>query len=370
MTSRAMTSLSPLETEIRRMIKTTGPLPVAQYMALCLTHPKHGYYVTRDPFGAKGDFTTAPEVSQMFGELLGLWAAAVWQQMGAPERFHLVELGPGRGTMMRDALRAMKVVAACHRALSVHLVEVSPVLEEAQRKTLAESGVPLAWHRTLDAVPEGPLVILANEFVDALPVHQMVRQNDGWHERMIGLDGEGNFKLGIAPDPVPHFDRVLPRQIREAPTGSIFEWRSDNLALEIGRRARRGGAALIVDYGHAESAVGETLQSVGEHAFADPLSGPGMVDITAHVDFQAFGLAAESMGAAIHGPVEQGAFLRRLGIEARARALKANASAAKAAEIDTALARLTEGGRTGMGEMFRVLGLADPRLGTLPGFET
>ncbi len=365
-----MSEPSPLENEIRRLIAVAGPMPVSRYMSLCLTHPSFGYYITRDPFGAQGDFTTAPEVSQIFGELLGLWALSVWRMMDEPERVNLVELGPGRGTMMRDALRAARVLPAFRNALSVHMVEISPTLEQVQRSALSDVEVPLDWHRTLHDVPDtGATIILANEYLDALPVHQMVRQPDGWHERVIGLDGNGAFRLGVAPDPLPQFDRFLPERIRQAPLGSIFEWRNDLHTFDIARRVRDRGAALFVDYGHSESDVGETLQSVNEHAFSDPLSAPGLADITAHVDFQMLGQAAESMGAAVQGPVTQGHFLGELGIEARAGALRKGASGEQAANITAAVARLTESGRTGMGDMFKVMAICDPKLGPLPGLQ-
>jgi SAM-dependent MidA family methyltransferase len=363
-----MSEPSPLEKEIRRLIAVGGPMPVARYMSLCLTHPQYGYYVTRDPFGAGGDFTTAPEVSQIFGELIGLWALSVWRMLGEPESIKLVELGPGRGTMMRDALRAAKVLPKFRQALSVHMVEISPTLEQVQRSTLADTEVPLSWHRHLLDVPEGPCIILGNEYLDALPVHQVVKQNDGWHERVIGLNANGDFALGLAPDPLPQFDRFLPKRIKEAPVGSIFEWRNDIDAFDIARRVRENGAALFIDYGHVESDIGETLQSVNEHAFADPLSAPGLADITAHVDFFIFGQAAESIGAAVQGPVTQAKFLRELGIDARAEALRRNATAEQAAAITSAVARLTESGRTGMGDLFKVIAICDPKLGPLPGF--
>jgi NADH dehydrogenase [ubiquinone] 1 alpha subcomplex assembly factor 7 len=352
------------------LIAAAGPMPVAQYGSLCLTHPAHGYYVTRDPFGASGDFTTAPEVSQMFGELIGLWAAMVWKIMGSPENVRLIELGPGRGTMMRDALRAMNVAPDFRKAIVVHLIEISPVLEKIQRDTLGKSGAVVHWHRTLSEVPGGPAIILANEFIDALPVHQMVKQADGWHERVVSLNAAGNLVFGVSTHPVPHFERVVPKKAKAAPMGSIYEWRSDNDAFEIGQRVRDNGAALIVDYGHSQSDVGDTLQAMGEHAYADLLAEPGSVDITAHVDFEALGMAAESMGAAQHGPIEQSDFLLRLGIEARANALKAAALPEKKAEIDAAVARLTQGGRTGMGRLFKAMALADPKLGPLPAFDT
>jgi SAM-dependent MidA family methyltransferase len=364
-----MAERAPLEQEIRRLIGVAGPMPVSEYMALCLGHPQHGYYVTRDPFGSEGDFTTAPEITQMFGELIGLWAAAVWKLMDTPEKIHLVELGPGRGTLMSDLLRAARVMPAFHSALDVHLVEISPPLEEKQRQSLSGLATPVTWHRALQEVPDGPQIVIANEFVDALPVHQAVRRDDGWHERVVQIDADGNLAWGLAPEPTPHFERVLPARVRNAPEGAVFEWRSDTLALELGRRvARAPGAALLFDYGHTESGPGETLQAVGAHSFADPLRTPGLVDITAHVDFQAFAGAAESMGAAVHGPVEQRSFLHNLGIESRAAVLKAHAKD-KAEEIDAALHRLTDDSARGMGRLFKAVGLADPKIGPLPGFE-
>jgi NADH dehydrogenase [ubiquinone] 1 alpha subcomplex assembly factor 7 len=363
-----MSEPSPLEKEIRRLIAVGGPMPIARYMSLCLTHPQHGYYVTRDPFGADGDFTTAPEVSQIFGELLGLWALSVWRMLGEPGAINLVELGPGRGTMMRDALRAAKVLPKFREALSVHMVEISPTLEKVQRNTLSDAEVPVSWHRHLLDVPEGPSIILGNEYLDALPVHQVIKQNDGWHERVIGLNTNGEFALGLAPDALTQFDRFMPKKIKEAPVGAIFEWRNDIQAFDIARRVREKGAALFIDYGHVESDVGETLQSVNEHAFSDPLSAPGLADITAHVDFYIFGQAVESMGAAVHGPVTQAKFLRELGIDARADALRRGASAEQAATITSAVSRLTESGRTGMGDLFKVIAVSDPKLGPLPGF--
>ncbi len=360
--------LPPLEAEIRRRIAIAGPMSVGQYMTLCLTHPQHGYYMTRDPFGAAGDFTAAPEISQMFGELLGLWAASVWLQMDSPENVRLVELGPGRGSMMLDALRAVQVVAGFRKAVVVHMVEISPVLEQRQRQALTGVDVPVGWHRTLDEVPEGPLIILANEFFDALPVQQAVMCADGWHERVVKVGDDGKLQFSNARDPIPLFEQMLPATVRDAPIGAIFEWRADQTALELGRRiVRANGAALVIDYGHTRSAIGDTLQAVGTHDFADPLLSPGLVDLTAHVDFQALAQAAESMGARTHGPIEQSVLLRRLGIGDRAHALKM-AAPHKSAEIDAALARLISEEATGMGRLFKAIGLSYPRLGPLPGF--
>jgi NADH dehydrogenase [ubiquinone] 1 alpha subcomplex assembly factor 7 len=365
-----MPTMSPLEAEIRRRIAETGPMPVGAYMALCLAHPQHGYYMGRDPFGARGDFVTAPEISQMFGELIGVWMAAVWRQMGAPARAHVVELGPGRGTLMQDALRAARVMAGFAEATAVHLVEISPVLRARQRETLREAGVPVHWHASFADVPPGPAIVVANEFFDALPVDQAVKAADGWHERRVGIDAQDRLAFVLAPSAIAGFERLLPARLRDVPPGAVFEWRAHDLAHALGRRlAEQGGAGLVIDYGHVESACGETLQAVARHAFADPLRTPGEADLTAHVDFEALMRAATSAGAKAFGPVAQGEFLRRLGIDARAAKLKANAPPKLAADVDSALARLTGSGRNEMGRLFKAVAFADPNIGIPPGFD-
>jgi NADH dehydrogenase [ubiquinone] 1 alpha subcomplex assembly factor 7 len=365
-----MAESAPLDSEIRRLITLVGPMPVAEFMGLCLGHPRHGYYVTHDPFGSGGDFTTSPEISQMFGELIGLWAAAVWQQMGAPENVRLIELGPGRGTMMADMLRAANVMPEFRRAIAVHLVESSPTLVQRQKQTLGNHDVSIVWHETLADVPDGPAIIVANEFFDAIPVNQAIKQVDGWHERVVGVDPAGNFAFAIASEPLKFFEQTLPPQVRMAEVGSIYEWRTDTLALEVGRRVvRGGGGALIIDYGHPDSMTGDTFQALRGQRKANPLVAPGLADVTAHVDFQALGGAAEGIGCRVHGPIDQAAFLRRLGIEQRATNLKKVAPPDKAAAIDVALGRLTAGGPTGMGTLFKAFGLSAPAIATLPGFD-
>jgi SAM-dependent MidA family methyltransferase len=360
----------PLLDEIRRLIAVSGPMPLAEYMRLCLTHPQHGYYINRDPLGGGGDFITAPEISQMFGELIGLWMAAVWRQMGEPENLRIVELGPGRGTLMHDALRAAKVLKGFYDAVVLHLVEISPALREIQERRLAEAEVPLMWHDKLEDVPAGASIIVANEFIDALPVHQVVKQADGWHERVVVVATDGDLAIEPSRKPLASFDTSMPRQLRQAPVGAIYEWRADALGLELGRRTRREGAALIIDYGHAHFGLGDTLQAVARHSFTDPLRAPGQADLTAHVDFEALAQCAETMGARIHGPIPQRDLFLRLGIEKRAVALKAGASQDKAAAIESALSRLIGGGAKGMGELFKAIAFAAPPLGPLPGFET
>ena len=365
-----MTGTSPLEIEIRRRIKAAGPMPVGEYMALCLSDPQYGYYTTRDPLGARGDFITAPEISQMFGELIGLWMAATWKKMGSPENVRVIELGPGRGTLMKDALRALNVMPGFRDAIVVHLVEINPVLRAQQERMLDGPSPPVIWHDSLDDVPGGPSIIIANEFFDALPVNQAVKTERGWHERRIAIGADGAFAFTHAPDPVPQFEPLLPKAVRDAAPDSIFEWRDERAAMSLGRHvAKNGGAALVVDYGHADSDVGDTFQAVGQHAFADPLMTPGEIDLTAHVDFQALKRAVEAMGADGYGPIEQGELLRRLGIETRAATLRARALPAAAAKIDSALARLTGRGRTEMGTLFKAAAFTCRSLGVPPAFD-
>jgi SAM-dependent MidA family methyltransferase len=289
--------------------------------------------------------------------------------LGAPEKVRFIELGPGRGTLMLDALRAAKVVDGFRAAGVVHLIEISPALQRLQEQRLGDLEVPILWHSAIEDVPSGPAIVLANEFIDALPVHQAVKQPDGWHERMIDVDRDGNFMFAIAPKPMPLFDSTVPRRLRNGPDGAIYEWRSDKIALELGRRVREHGAALVLDYGHALSAAGDTLQAVKGHSFTNPLASPGGVDLTAHVDFEALTDSAESMGARIHGPVAQREFLLRLGIDKRAAALKASMPRERAVEIDVALSRLIGGGTRGMGDLFKAVAICDPKLGPLPGLD-
>jgi SAM-dependent MidA family methyltransferase len=365
-----MSEPAPLEAEIRRLIASHGPMPVSRYMEICLTDPQYGYYVTRDPLGESGDFITAPEISQMFGELVGLWITAVWRQMGEPDKVRVIELGPGRGTLMMDAMRAASAVPAFIAAASIHLVEISPALRARQAHTLADLTKPPQWHDDLTDVPEGTAIVIANEFFDALPVHQAVKQSDGWHERMIDIV-DGMFAYALAKETIPHFERMLPSRLRDAHDGEIFEWRNDRIAMDLGRRiGRSNSAALVIDYGHVQSAPGDTFQAAARHAYTDPLHTPGLADLTAHVDFEALSLGTEAMGAESYGPIPQGEWLRRLGIVERAKALKASANRTQRHEIDAALSRLTGNGRSSMGELFKVVAFADPRIGTPPGFET
>lgn len=346
-----MTALAEL---LSRRIRTEGPISVADYMQAATAH----YYQSRDPFGAQGDFVTAPEVSQMFGELIGLWCVDTWRAMGAPTRLILAELGPGRGTLMRDALRAARLAPDFLKAAELHLVETSRVMRERQAEALADHH-PF-WHGRVDDLPEGPMLLVANEFFDALPVRQFVLTDKGWKERRIALHGN---EFGFVADS-PVFDMPWP----PSALGAIREISPDALAYAawIGRRVvQQGGAALVIDYGPMHSGDGDTLQALRGHRRADVLRDPGDSDLTAHVDFAALGQAASGAGAGVHGPVEQGLFLRALGIDRRAARLM-EASPAQAAAVAAGLRRLTD--PDAMGSLFKAMAIADPVLPSLAGF--
>lgn len=364
--------MTPPENQLRRLIKrrieSEGPISLATFIALAMTHPEHGYYTTRDPLGLQGDFITAPEISQIFGELIGLWAVDVWRVMGRPTPVRLVELGPGRGTMLADALRAIAAAEpAFLEAARVHLIEPSPALREIQELTLANTplAAPPAWHDRLAEVGDDPVIILVNEVFDALPIRQYVRGQTAWRERLVGIEegGEGfTFVLGPAMEP------ELPEALDDVAEGEIVEVcaAGEALAGKIAARIKAsGGAALIIDYGHGHSHPGDTLQSVRGHAYASVLDAPGEADLTHHVDFGALANAAKAVGAEVHGPVPQGLFLGRLGASERAEAL-AKSEPEKADEILSAARRLIDPRR--MGQMFKVLAMTHPELPTPPGF--
>ncbi len=337
---------------IARRIALTGPISVAEFMAEALGHPRLGYYRRARPVGAAGDFTTAPEISQMFGELIGAWLAERWLAMGKPSPVALVELGPGRGTLMADALRATRGVAGFHAALRLHLVETNAPLRTEQQRAL--EGFEPAWHERFDELPAGPLLLVANEFFDALPVRQFEKTADGWRERMVGVAPDGDtLAFTLAPGATP-FARFLP-DAAEGAQAEIGE-AGRSLAAAIGARLTRdGGWALIIDYGY-ESGTGASLQAVRDHKGAGILDRPGETDLSAHVDFASL---AAATNAPTFGPVSQADFLRRLGIVQRAESLKGRATNAQRAAIDAALARLIDPGQ--MGTLFRVLAVGDGR---------
>jgi len=336
----------------------------ARYMELALQHPEYGYYRNGDPVGATGDFITAPEVSQMFGELIGLCFAEAWKGMGKPEVFTLLELGPGHGTFMQDALRATAKIHGFHAAMKLHLLETNVTLREKQKEKL---GAYNPVYIENFEVPQQPTFIIANEFFDALPVRQFEKAADRWRERLVGLDGD-ELAFTLSP-PDNAFLLFIPPDMRDAPAGSVHEVSLPALTIirEIARQvASSGGAALIIDYGYTAAPGKGTLQAVSSHRHADILERPGEVDLTAHVDFPALKQIAQSQGAAVLGPVGHGEFLQTLGIDMRAAQLKHNATPEQVAAIDTALHRLTDGAE--MGALFKVMAITSPQMGLLAGF--
>ena len=350
----ARNAAGPLLPErLARAITLAGPIPLSQFMGAANAH----YYGTRDPLGARGDFTTAPEISQMFGELIGLWMADLWDRAGRPAARY-VELGPGRGTLAADALRAM---ARAGLEPPVDLVETSPTLRAAQAER-----VPRAeWHLDLVGVADdAPLLVVANEFFDALPIRQLVATAEGWRERLVAC--QDTLFLPVAGD--RSFDMIIPPHLRDAPPGSILETSPASVAVLrglAGRLLAQGGAALIVDYGYEGPAIGDTLQAVRGHLYANPFEAPGEADLTAHVDFATLKQAAEAEGLVVHGPVTQGAFLRALGIDARTAAL-ARATPARAEDLAADRDRLVA--PEAMGDLFKAIALTAPGWPVPAGF--
>ena len=346
---------TPLGRTIAQLIQLNGPMSVADYMALCLGDPEHGYYMTRDPLGAAGDFTTAPEVSQMFGEIVGAWLVHLWHSLGSPCPARLVELGPGRGTLMADILRVGSRAPGFLDGVTVHLVEMSPALRRVQEATLRAAGARMFWHGELSDVPDGPTLLVANEFFDALPVRQFLRIAGSWRERAVGLAPDGSLCFGIGAGRLADGP--------DAPDGAVLETspaRDANMAQVVARFGQSPGAMLVIDYGHTQPGFGESLQAVRHHRYTDLLTDPGEADLTSHVDFAALAAVARSAGAAVHGPMPQGEFLLRLGIGARAERLAQGKSAAEAAALQAQLERLTAPDQ--MGTLFKVMAVTDPSL--------
>ncbi len=358
--------MTGLAATIARRIGREGPLSIAAFMAIALHDPEAGYYARRQPLGAVGDFTTAPEISQIFGEMIGLWFADFWQRIGAPEPVMLVEFGPGSGALMQDLLRAAATVPAFRRALRLYLVEASPLLRETQQRRLAAAEPHFV--AGIEAVPDGPMLLVANEFLDALPIRQLVRGETEWRERLVALDATGRLVFGHGPED-PAASLLVPAALRAAPPGTIVEIcpAAAALAAALGDRlAREKGAALFIDYGYFPSRTGSTLAAVRRHGPAGILEAPGCADLSAHVDFAVFAAAARSAGAATHGPLPQGRFLAALGAEARLAALAAGAAPAARAGLESGLRRLLDPHQ--MGTLFKALALTSPGLPAPAGF--
>ena len=356
-----------LDEKMARRIRAEGPLSLAAFMAMALHDPGDGYYARRDPIGRAGDFITAPEISQIFGELIGLCCADWWQHSGRPDPVILAELGPGRGALLADFLRAAGTVPEFRRALRLHLVEASPVLRAEQERRLAAAEPRFV--AGFDEVPPGPMLLLANEFLDALPIRQLVRGSAEWAERLVGLDPDWRVVFTQGPES-PALTILVPQSLRMLPPGSVVEICPAAAALgaSLGERlARSPGLALVIDYGYFPSAPGPTLAALRDHRPVDLLEEPGSADLSAHVDFAAFRTAAEARGAVAHGPVPQGRFLSTLGAEARLAALSQRVTPEQRGALQRGLRRLIDPAE--MGTLFKVLALTSPGLPAPAGFE-
>ncbi len=359
---------------LKKRLKETASISVAEYMTLCLLDPKDGYYPTRDPLGSEGDFITAPEISQMFGEVLGLWCIQSWKDMGEPKQLHLIELGPGRGIMMSDILRTAKLEPAFFKALSVTLIEASAALEAVQAKTLANCNVPVSWVSDLKSVPSRPCLIIGNEFLDCLPIRQFIQKDrfagaQGWHERMVMLDDQDRLSFGVATHPISATDQgLLPRAHREAKTEDLLEVCpavAQIIDLLKDRFNTAPGRALFIDYGPEITEFGDSLQALKRHEKVGVFSNPGNTDLTARVDFQALREMAEAATLKALSPVSQRAFLSKLGIEMRAVALTRAQPEAKP-KILRQLHRLMD--EDEMGALFKAICFGSDDLETSLGF--
>jgi len=355
-----------LAARLVRHIRAHGPLTIAAFMAMALHDPEHGYYARRQPLGAAGDFITAPEISQIFGELIGLWCADLWQRMGCPDPVVVAELGPGRGVLIEDLLRAASGVPGFRRALRLHLVEASPILRAEQQRRLA-AAEPV-WVTDIDALPDAPLLLVANEFLDALPIRQLVRGREEWGERLVAVDPRGRLCFANGPES-PALTLLVPPERRDAAPGTIVELcpAAATLAAGLAERLRRQpGAALFIDYGYSGGSPGATLAAIGGHRAAGVLDASGTADLSAHVDFAAIAAAARAAGADVYGPMPQGDFLTALGAELRLAALLRRAAPDQRAALETGLGRLIDPAE--MGTLFQVLAVTSPGLPAPAGF--
>ncbi|MAZ76556.1 MAG: methyltransferase [Micavibrio sp.] len=368
---------TPLAKIIRQKIKDEGPMPLSEYMGLCLGHSKHGYYMTRDPFGQAGDFITAPEISQMFGEMVGAWLMDTWQKMGSPSDFILLEMGAGRGTLMSDILRVAKVLPAFLEAVHVHIVEMSPILQKAQEYSLQVHDLKNApqWSSCIESVDFNfPVLVIGNEFLDALPVDQLVFTDAGWARKFVKIDENDTFRLYEECEYLgrSQLEKALPQTLFKPNLGDVFEVSleqrkiSDDLIKII---LKQGGSILWIDYGFKSAGAyqgGDTLQAVKKHQFSDIFAAPGENDLTYHINFSDLADYALSKNVVVHGPVSQSDYLTSLGIEHRAEILKRHATKGVSCSIDAELNRLI--GKDEMGDLFKVIAFtSDPNI-DLAGF--
>lgn len=361
-----------LEGHIKKLIDLCGPLDIGTYMQTCLGHPEHGYYVSRPAIGAEGDFITAPEISQMFGELIGIWCADLWIRSGKGE-INLLECGPGQGTLMADLLRATKGIEGFYGSIKIHFLETSPRLKQMQAQALRgfeDVIAPPVWHDDLSSVPDDkPLFSIANEFLDALPIRQIVKSADGWLEKCVHITQDGELSYITKPAEA-ELIIFLPEHSANAKENDLYEISPARYGW-VNRFAdklnKSSGAGLFIDYGFDGPASGDTFQAVKDHGYADPLATPGKADLTAHVDFSQLRQAAKEQGAIFYGVQTQGNFLKHLGIEQRAEILKSQTDDETAANIEQDLHRLVSAEK--MGELFKVACLTSPDFSVPEGFE-
>jgi len=356
--------MKKLDKVLADRITSKGHISLVEFMRESLTHPKFGFYMKKDIFGARGNFVTSPEISQMFGELIGIWCLKLWEKMNKPNNFQIIEMGPGLGTLMKDLLRVCdKLSSDFLRATKISLIEKSTQLKNHQMKTLR--GIDISWHTSLsEKIINGPFIVIANEFLDTLPIRQFQFSNNSWNERIIGFSKSTSkffFTLkGVKS--LPNILRSL-KIIKKAKDGNIIEFNPDagKLIHKIGKiMGKNLGYGLIIDYGHTKISFGETLQAVKKHRFCNALERPGESDLTAHVDFELISKIAKQSGARVYNLIPQGQFLQNLGINERAEILKKKASPGEKIEIEAGRRRLT--GKEEMGELFKVLMLSSPSL--------
>jgi NADH dehydrogenase [ubiquinone] 1 alpha subcomplex assembly factor 7 len=354
--------MTALKDHLVKIIKLNGPISISDYMMESMTNPQHGYYVNQDPLGERGDFITSPEISQMFGEMIGLWFADMWVKMNCPHKVNLVEFGPGRGTLMMDALRALRVIPDFLKAIDIHLVEASPELQKIQQKKIIHPNIN--WHASVQKAIEdndAPIFIIANEFFDALPIKQYQKSGSGWHERMVSLNEAGNELITML-SPFPVQNLILPKELNLVEDHSIVEVSpmSDYIMSEISIQIKeKSGAALIIDYGYTRHQTGETLQAVKSHQYSNIYDNPGDTDLSAHVNFNRLQNIAKQVGTSTYGPIDQGDFLTALGIKQRALQLSTSTYAEQSSDITTSLNRLISPNE--MGSLFKVFGISSQK---------
>lgn len=359
---------APLEKKIRDLITQTGPISVADYFAVCLADPEYGYYITRDPFGVAGDFTTAPEISQLFGEMIGVYLVQSWQAQAPDGPIRIIEIGPGRGTLMADALRVIEKIAPdLLENSTIHMVETSPKLRETQKETLAKYADKISWHNSFEDVPSGFFLLVANELFDAIPLRQFVKTDIGFRERTVTINAEDElaFSVGVAGIDTD----LLPSNHKDQPSGTIFEIapaRVNVMTAIATRLIQEGGSALVIDYGYLATGFGDTLQAIHKHEFDPPLANPGRADLTSHVDFEMLLRTAHAAGAHIHGVMHQGDFLIGLGLLQRAGMLGQNKDHDTQQQIRSAVERLVGEGSGNMGELFKVLAISGRAINLTP----